>query len=151
MAESLRVGKPRRTLSYKFRMPRAIYSNKVVLFGRAAWGGQKIRDRQQRFSARGRSQATAKTKPWSRCDPSRVIHLFYSISKGVRHKREPSLTFLARDEHPRLLLLNLSYTITATPITVGKTGQNMYFTDRSGVIRMDPSGSGVSVASAPIE
>src|SRR6516225_2564869 len=35
-----------------------------------------------------------------------------------------------------------SYTITAKPITVGQTGQNMYFTDQSGVIRVDTSGTG---------
>jgi type IV pilus assembly protein PilA len=43
-----------------------------------------------------------------------------------------------------------SYTITATPITAAATGQNMYFTDQSGVIRVDTSGSGATVASTPI-
>src|SRR3989475_5102295 len=46
--------------------------------------------------------------------------------------------------------LNQSYTITATPITAATTGQNMYFTDQSGVIRTDTSGSGASSASTPI-
>ena len=46
--------------------------------------------------------------------------------------------------------LNQSYTITATPITTATTGQNMYFTDQSGVIRVDTSGSGASSASTPI-
>ena len=45
---------------------------------------------------------------------------------------------------------NQSYTITATPITVGTTGQSMYFTDQSGVIRVDTSGSGASANSTPI-
>jgi type IV pilus assembly protein PilA len=45
---------------------------------------------------------------------------------------------------------NQSYTITATPITPGTTGQNMYFTDQSGVISADVSGSGASAASSPI-
>src|SRR5246127_1030119 len=45
---------------------------------------------------------------------------------------------------------NQSYTITATPITPATTGQNMYFTDQSGVIRVDTSGSGATVASTPI-
>ena len=46
--------------------------------------------------------------------------------------------------------LNQSYTITATPITAATTGQNMYFTDQSGVIRVDTSGSGANVSSTPI-
>lgn len=45
---------------------------------------------------------------------------------------------------------NQSYSITATPISLGATAQNMYFTDQSGVIRMDTSGSGASAASTPI-
>jgi prepilin-type N-terminal cleavage/methylation domain-containing protein len=45
---------------------------------------------------------------------------------------------------------NQSYTLTATPIALGTTGQNMYFTDQSGVIRMDTSGSGASATSTPI-
>jgi type IV pilus assembly protein PilA len=43
-----------------------------------------------------------------------------------------------------------AYTITATPITAATTGQNMYFTDQSGVIRVDTSGTGATVASTPI-
>jgi prepilin-type N-terminal cleavage/methylation domain-containing protein len=45
---------------------------------------------------------------------------------------------------------NQSYTITATPITPATTGQNMYFTDQSGVIRVDTSGAGTTAASTPI-
>jgi len=45
---------------------------------------------------------------------------------------------------------NQSYSITATPITVGTTGQNMYYTDQSGVIRVDTSGSGAGGSSTPI-
>src|SRR6201981_2342474 len=45
---------------------------------------------------------------------------------------------------------NQSYSITATPITAATTGQNMYFTDQSGVIRGDTSGSGASSSSTPI-
>ena len=45
---------------------------------------------------------------------------------------------------------NQSYSITATPITVGQTGQNMYFTDQSGVIRVDTSGAGASATSTPL-
>jgi type IV pilus assembly protein PilA len=44
---------------------------------------------------------------------------------------------------------NLSYSITATPITTS-TGQNRYYTDQSGVIRADTSGSGATSASTPI-
>jgi hypothetical protein len=45
---------------------------------------------------------------------------------------------------------NQSYSITAKPITAATTGQNMYFTDQSGVIRVDTSGSGASSSSTPI-
>src|SRR5581483_11226837 len=45
---------------------------------------------------------------------------------------------------------NQSYSVTATPITVGTTGQNMYYTDQSGVIRVDTSGAGAGVSSTPI-
>jgi type IV pilus assembly protein PilA len=45
---------------------------------------------------------------------------------------------------------NQSYSITATPITVASTGQNMYYTDQSGVIRVDTSGAGAGVSSTPI-
>src|SRR5437016_10739175 len=45
---------------------------------------------------------------------------------------------------------NQSYTITATPITAATPGQNMYYTDQSGVIRSDTSGSGAGSASTPI-
>jgi prepilin-type N-terminal cleavage/methylation domain-containing protein len=46
---------------------------------------------------------------------------------------------------------NVTYTITATPITVGQTGQRMFFTDQSGVIRADATGSGASAASTPLQ
>ena len=45
---------------------------------------------------------------------------------------------------------NQTYTLTATPIAAGQTGQRMFFTDQSGVIRADVSGSGATVASTPI-
>jgi type IV pilus assembly protein PilA len=45
---------------------------------------------------------------------------------------------------------NQSYTITATPISAGSSGQNTYFTDESGVIRMDATGAAASASSSPI-
>ena len=42
-----------------------------------------------------------------------------------------------------------SYGITATPVTVGSTGQRGFFTNQSGVIRSDPSGAATS-ASTPL-
>jgi prepilin-type N-terminal cleavage/methylation domain-containing protein len=45
---------------------------------------------------------------------------------------------------------NQSYSITAKPITAATTGQNMYYTDQSGVIRVDTSGSGAGASSTPI-
>jgi type IV pilus assembly protein PilA len=43
-----------------------------------------------------------------------------------------------------------SYTITATPIAVGTSGANTYFTDESGVIRVDTSGGTANATSSPI-
>jgi len=43
-----------------------------------------------------------------------------------------------------------TYTITATPVVVGSTGQRMFFTDQSGVIRANSTGSGATVSSTPI-
>ena len=45
---------------------------------------------------------------------------------------------------------NQSYSITAVPITAATTGQNMYYTDQSGVIRVDTSGTGAGASSTPI-
>ena len=45
---------------------------------------------------------------------------------------------------------NQSYSITAAPISVGQSGQRMFFTDQSDVIRADTSGVGASAASTPI-
>ena len=45
---------------------------------------------------------------------------------------------------------NQSYAITATPITLATTGQNAYFTDQSGVIRVDTSGSTATADSTPV-
>jgi len=44
---------------------------------------------------------------------------------------------------------NQSYSITATPAT-SSSGQNMYYTDQSSVIRVDTSGASASSASTPI-
>ena len=46
--------------------------------------------------------------------------------------------------------LNQSYSITASPVTAATTGQNMYYTDQSGVIRSNTSGTGANSASTPI-
>jgi len=43
-----------------------------------------------------------------------------------------------------------SYTLTATPVTAGSTGQRMFFTDQSGVIRANSTGSGATANSTPI-
>jgi hypothetical protein len=44
---------------------------------------------------------------------------------------------------------NQSYTLTATPITENVTGQRGFYTDQSGVIRADTTGTATS-ASTPI-
>ena len=43
-----------------------------------------------------------------------------------------------------------AYTIIAKPITAATTGQNSYFTDQSGVIRVDTSGATPSESSTPL-
>jgi type IV pilus assembly protein PilA len=42
-----------------------------------------------------------------------------------------------------------AYTLTATPVTIGTTGQRGFFTNQTGVIRADASGT-ASVTSTPI-
>jgi type IV pilus assembly protein PilA len=46
---------------------------------------------------------------------------------------------------------SVGYSITGTPVSVGTTGQRMFFSDMSGVIRYDPSGAGATAASAPLQ
>jgi len=45
---------------------------------------------------------------------------------------------------------NQSYSITASPIAQGSSGQNMYYTDQSNIIRVDTSGSSATDTSTPI-
>jgi prepilin-type N-terminal cleavage/methylation domain-containing protein len=46
---------------------------------------------------------------------------------------------------------SVAYTITGTPVSVGSTGQRMFFSDQSGVIRYAASGTGATVASPPLQ
>jgi type IV pilus assembly protein PilA len=46
---------------------------------------------------------------------------------------------------------SVSYTITGTPVQYGISGQNMYCSDQTSVIRFDPSGAGCTAASATIQ
>jgi type IV pilus assembly protein PilA len=46
---------------------------------------------------------------------------------------------------------SVGYSITGTPVTVGTTGQRMFFSDQSGVIRYAASGAGATVASPPLQ
>ena len=46
---------------------------------------------------------------------------------------------------------SVSYTVTGTPQAVGSSGQRMFCTDQTGVVRFDPSGSGCSSASAALD
>ena len=43
------------------------------------------------------------------------------------------------------------YSLTATPLIVGGSGQRMFCSDQTGVIRFDPSGAGCNAASSPIQ
>jgi type IV pilus assembly protein PilA len=46
---------------------------------------------------------------------------------------------------------SVGYSITGTPVTVGTTGQRMFCSDQSGVIRFDPSGAGCTNASLALQ
>ena len=46
---------------------------------------------------------------------------------------------------------SVSYTLTATPLNVGESGQRQFCTDQVGVIRYDPSGSGCTGVSSPVQ
>jgi prepilin-type N-terminal cleavage/methylation domain-containing protein len=46
--------------------------------------------------------------------------------------------------------VNTTFVDSATPVTLGSSGQNMYCSDQVGVIRFDPSGAGCNNASLPI-
>jgi type IV pilus assembly protein PilA len=46
---------------------------------------------------------------------------------------------------------SLVYTINGTPVVVGSSGQRMFCSDQSGVIRYDTTGSGCTVASSALQ
>lgn len=46
---------------------------------------------------------------------------------------------------------SVGYSLTATPVSLGVSGQRMFCTDATSVIRYDPSGSGCTYTSAPIQ
>jgi type IV pilus assembly protein PilA len=46
---------------------------------------------------------------------------------------------------------SVSFTVTSTPQVVGSSGQRMFCSDQTGVVRYDPSGSGCTSASLSLE
>jgi type IV pilus assembly protein PilA len=46
---------------------------------------------------------------------------------------------------------SVAYSITGTPLVVGSSGQRMFCTDQTGVIRYDPSGAGCTDASVAVQ
>jgi prepilin-type N-terminal cleavage/methylation domain-containing protein len=46
---------------------------------------------------------------------------------------------------------SVGYSVTGTPVTIGTTGQRMFCSDMSGVIRYDPSGAGCTSASNALQ
>ena len=46
---------------------------------------------------------------------------------------------------------SVSYNLTATPFSLGWSGQRQFCTDQTSVIRFDPSGAGCTAASTPIQ
>jgi type IV pilus assembly protein PilA len=69
------------------------------------------------------------------------------LAGGTKSGYSFSYTTGATDSNGNLL----SYTMTAVPTSSGVTGQRTFFTDQTGVIRADATGSGVaSLNSTPI-
>ncbi len=46
---------------------------------------------------------------------------------------------------------SVAYSLTATPLNVGGSGQRQFCTDQAGVIRFEPSGAGCTAASSPVQ
>jgi len=46
---------------------------------------------------------------------------------------------------------SVSFTLTAAPQVVGSSGQNMFCTDQTGMIRFDPTGAACTNISAPLQ
>lgn len=46
---------------------------------------------------------------------------------------------------------SVAYSLAATPLVLGSSGQRMFCTDQGGVIRFDPTGAGCNIASAPVQ
>jgi len=45
----------------------------------------------------------------------------------------------------------VTYFVTATPVSLGSSGQNMFCSDQSGVVRHDPNGVGCTTASLAVQ
>ena len=45
----------------------------------------------------------------------------------------------------------VTYNVTATPVSLGTSGQNMFCSDESGVVRHDPTGAACTRASLPLQ
>jgi prepilin-type N-terminal cleavage/methylation domain-containing protein len=46
---------------------------------------------------------------------------------------------------------SVAYTVNATPQVVGGSGQRMFCSDQTGIIRYDPTGAGCTISSAPVQ
>jgi prepilin-type N-terminal cleavage/methylation domain-containing protein len=46
---------------------------------------------------------------------------------------------------------SVAYSLTATPLNVGSSGQRQFCTDQAGVIRYDASGAGCNPSSSPVQ
>lgn len=46
---------------------------------------------------------------------------------------------------------SVAYTVTATPVTIGGSGQRMFCSDQTDLIRVDPSGAGCTATSTPVQ
>jgi len=46
---------------------------------------------------------------------------------------------------------SVAYSLLGTPLVVGSSGQRMFCTDQTGVVRYDPSGAGCDMSSSPLQ
>jgi type IV pilus assembly protein PilA len=76
--------------------------------------------------------------------PTSACLLDDSLAQGT--KSGYALTWVGDGATP-----SVAYSLTGTPLVVGSSGQRMFCTDQTGVIRYDPSGAGCTDASAAVQ
>jgi type IV pilus assembly protein PilA len=80
----------------------------------------------------------------SPCTPAGACLLDSNLSAGS--KSGYSFVWLGDGATP-----SVGYTLNATPLVVGGSGQRMFCSDQTAIIRFDPTGAGCTNASAPVQ